>query len=115
MLNTILQNLEKVTITVCSTVLLVACASTPFDYAGQQTRLLCYMAIHEQDEMAKSVVSERIPGGVESDQCQALSARHRQQLLRERAAKRKQMEQMLPGSSEGPYKSETPDMPEITI
>lgn len=115
MLNMILQDFKKLTIAVSAAILLAACASTPLDYAGQQTGLLCYMAIHDHDEVATRVVLERIPGGVESDQCQALSVQYRQELLRERAAKRKQAELMLPGSSEDPYKSETPDLPVITI
>ena len=95
--------------------MLPGCTSTPFDYASQETGLLCYMAIHDDDNMAKSFVAERISGGVESDQCQELSVRYQQALLRERAAKRKSAEKMSPGSSMNPYESQTPAMPEVRI
>jgi hypothetical protein len=73
------------------------------------------MAIHENDDMARTFVSERLPSGVESDLCQELAAKHQELLLRERAARRAELEQMSKGSPRDPYEQETPDMPEVRI
>ena len=75
--------------------------------------MLCYMAIHDRDEIAKGVISERLQGGAESDQCQQYAQEYRQDLIEERAARRKKLEQMSRGSD--PYESETPAMPEVRI
>jgi hypothetical protein len=111
----IVRIFQQVMNLICSILLLAGCASTPFDYSGQETGVLCYMAIHDVDAVAKSLVAQRISGGVESDQCQELAVRYRQELLRKRAAKRKSAEKMAPGTSNDPYASETPALPEVRI
>ena len=116
MLRSVFNNSQKVVISLCLFIVLVACETTPFDYASQDNKLLCYMAIQEEDEQAKNTVSERIAGGVESQECKALAARYRQELLKIREEKRNQMKELAPGSSsKDPFDTDTADMPEINI
>jgi len=95
-------------------IFLPGCASTPLDYTVQDTDVLCYMAVHEKNERAAKIVADRLPGGVQSDACEALSEQHRQALLEAREAKRKRLQHMVSPRSEDHLKLETPDLPGVT-